>query len=214
MSIFDDILPLDGERRQNRIDKMRESFNEICLFTFDVGRVIGFHEDLKDYYWVVLHPGGKVVHHSAVSSPIFLRNIEEYTWLEYVMGLNGAPPAPIFSMTSANRAANIAMYGEKCFRGDIDDEITEENYLINLWFLLNELNISEDTVPETGRVEYTKTLREKAYARRAWADLYKLDVECVECGKGKYVEATLMDSFSGRLTCTACRNPPPEIYPI
>jgi hypothetical protein len=195
---------------------MKGMFNELALFVFDVGRVVGFHEDLNDYYWVVRHSDGSTVYHSAVGGGISLRGIDpdDYERLNGWMSMNGAPEANEFSITKANRAANIAMYGENCFRGDVDDEITEENYLINLWFLLNELDIPEDAVPETGRVEYTRDLREKAYARRTWSDLYKLNLVCVECGKGTYVEATLMDSFSGRLTCTACYNEPPEIYPV
>jgi hypothetical protein len=209
MSIFDELtLP----NRELYLSEMKNMFNELALFVFDVGRVVGFHEDLKDYYWVVRHSDGSTVYHSAVGGAIGLRGIDpgDYKRLDGWMSMNGAPEANEFSITKANRAANIAMYGDNCFRGDVDSEITEENYLINLWYLLNELDISEDNVPSVGRVDYTRALREKAYAAREWADLYKLDVECVECGKGKYVEATLMDSFSGRLTCTACRNEPPK----
>lgn len=68
--------------------------NEICLFFDTLGRMIGFHEDEFDYYYVYSDMVGKIHHASCVLAPVYLKGyIEEnsYDFLDNVFKLNEKP---------------------------------------------------------------------------------------------------------------------------
>lgn len=104
--------------RDERLSEMHGMFNVIgiCGDAQTVARLIGFHEDERDYYYHVRFIGGKETRWSAVGWFIPLRGaIEEraYAFLEQVFCLNGCPPADEFVITLASEAENEATYGSR-----------------------------------------------------------------------------------------------------
>ncbi len=78
-------------------------FNDICIVgDTDLARLIGFHEDEWDYFYLMLYTGGKSCLHSAVGSCISLKSIyPRYEQMDKVFSLNDAPKNKYFSITKS-----------------------------------------------------------------------------------------------------------------
>jgi hypothetical protein len=109
------------EHRDNRLSETKEMFNAIgiCGDGQSIGRLVGFEEDMLDYYYRIRFPNRaerQEVLWSAVGWFIPLRGAipdRAYAFLEHIFNLNGCPPADEFVVTVADREQNIKMYGKE-----------------------------------------------------------------------------------------------------
>ena len=84
------------------IEEARKLFNHICINgSGHVVRIVGFHEDESDYYWITRDLFGTQVYSSCVGGYESLKGkIEFYDDVERVFTVNGCPPAESFIETS------------------------------------------------------------------------------------------------------------------
>jgi len=81
----------DEKRKQQIIEEIKSKFNDICLvYDSDQGRLIGFHEDEDDYYYVIKKYNGKIVLYSCCGHCTSLKgNYPRYDYIEETFERNG-----------------------------------------------------------------------------------------------------------------------------
>ena len=89
-----------------RIADHRKLHNEIVIVHDQkIGRLIGVHEDIIDFYYVVLHmaepgsPAPNIRLYSAVGGCESMRCVNRYDQIDNVHSFNGAPPQERFRVT-------------------------------------------------------------------------------------------------------------------
>lgn len=93
--------------RNDVIKDLQTKFNDIGIIgNSDLVRLIGFHEDERDYYYHILYMNGRNrgsdknnAYFTMVGSFLSLKGLipdYDYTSLDNVFSLNGAPPSKEF----------------------------------------------------------------------------------------------------------------------
>lgn len=95
------------------IDEVRKIFNHICIVhDMELVRVIGFHEDVMDYYYIVKTQSGKIYYATFVGPCVSLADsYPRYDIMEQNFHRNGCERAEHFQFTIATDAENYKMYG-------------------------------------------------------------------------------------------------------
>jgi hypothetical protein len=96
-----------ADTRYEIIKQIKKHLNEPILITFDVGRLVGFAEDSRDYYYIIkqpAYPNGKILYSSCVGGFTSLRKLknqnkvitetgeiwDDYSRLDDILTMNGA----------------------------------------------------------------------------------------------------------------------------
>ena len=76
-------------------EEVKPHLGQLVLVYFDVVLLQGTSKDAWDYYYVMIHPGGKEIHHSAVGTFYPLKGVlpdKQYNELVRVWNLNMQKP--------------------------------------------------------------------------------------------------------------------------
>lgn len=118
-------------KREEYIAELKAMHNHIGLcFDSELGRLIGFHEDESDYYFVVSVTNGRgrknnEVFYSMVGAFESLKDkMERYDQIENTFTLNGAPPTPEFRVTTEIKG-QIGYINLFTREGDIETRVRE-----------------------------------------------------------------------------------------